>query len=333
VLRPSLAIFVIALATLVAATPGVSQADPTVTVSVKASAPTSQGGRTPSGLRDYGVSFRVTISADQECENLSVSYSYIALFDGRPSLAGSATEFYNSGAPASSASFEVPATANAADLVAFKGRGTCEQADGTVLSASAPVTAKVAVPAYSCERGPLRVLGLRGSVSRQDLVSPKTRVRLRPGHFLLSGYRLWLGKRSRVVFGAGECHGLRVVANGSSSLAPGDYSTGSYGSPTLLGFGGVADFRGDQHSGGIQTDNAIALPRGARTAPSKVARFQIVSFARKLGRITRVHVTSGTVYVAGRTGPARYSLPVVAKAGQTVVVRCTSRNACKPTTP
>jgi hypothetical protein len=318
VLRPSFAILAVSLATLVAATPGVSQAPPSVTVSVTGSEPTSSSGRSPSGLRGYSVTFHVRIASDQECENLSASYSYAARFDGRPSLAGSGTEFFDTAAPASSATFTVPASGNAGDLVVFSGRGSCELADGTVLATSDPVTATVAVPPHSCEQGPLRVLGARGSVTRQDLASRGTRVPVRTGHYLWSGYGVTLGKRARLVFGAHECRGLRVIAAGPAKIVPGDYSAGGEGAPLRLGPGGVVDFRGDQHSGGVQTANAIALPRGARHASSRLARFQIVSVS---GKLTRVHVRSGTVYVAHRVGRGRYSSAAVVKPGQTLVVR------------
>ena len=317
VLRPFLAILAVILATLVAATPGVSEAPPSVSVSVTGSGPTTSGGRAPAGLRSYGVTFHVRVASDQECENLSVSYSYAASFDGRPSLAGSGSEFYNSGAPASSATFDVHAAGNAADVVSFTGRGTCEQEDGTVLATSAQVNAKVAVPAHSCEQGPLRVLGASGSVVRRDLTSRSTSVRVRAGNHLWSGYEVTLGQRSRLVFGARECRGLRVIATGPAKIVPGDYSARAEGSPMRVGRGGAVDFRGDQHSGGVQTANAIALPRGARHAPSKLARFEIASVS---GKLTRVHVRSGTVYVARRAGRGRYASAAVAKPGKTIVV-------------
>jgi hypothetical protein len=318
VLRPFLATLAVITATLVAATPGVSEAPPSVSVSVTGSGPTASGGRAPGGLRSYGVTFHVRIASDQECENLSVTYSYAARFDGRPSLAGSGTEFYNSGAPASSATFDVQAAGNAADVVSFTGRGACEQADGTVLATSAEVNAKIDVPAHSCEQGPLRVLGASGSVVRRDLSSPSTTVRVRTGNHLWSGYQVTLGRRSRLVFGARECRGLRVIATGPAKIVPGDYSARAEGAPMRLGRGGVVDFRGDQHSGGVQTANAIALPRGARHAPSKLARFQVVSVS---GKLTRVHVRSGTVYIARRVGRGRYASAAVAKTGQTLLVR------------
>lgn len=329
-LRPGIAILAVVSATLVSASPAISRADPAVSVSVKPSAPSAPAGRVPSGQRKYGVSFRVTITSAQECENLSVAYSYAATFDGRPSLGGSATDSYDTGAPGTTATFEVHAAAHSADTVSFRGLGTCEQSDGTVVSTSAPVTAKVSVPPHSCGEGPLRVFGLRGSVTREDLVSPRTRVRVKLGNYLWGAYRVWLGKGSRAVFGAGECHALRVVATGPGTLKPGTYSAG-YGAPTVLGEGGGSvDFRGDQHSGGILTESAVIVPRGAPTAPSKLARFRVVSLARKLGRTTTVRVLSGTVYVAGRTGKARYGTPVVARTGQIIVVRCSSLTACKP---
>jgi hypothetical protein len=330
VLRPGIAILAVVSATLLSATPGISRADPAVSVSVKPSAPTAAAGRAPSGLRKYGVSFRVTITSTQECENLSVAYSYASRFDGRPSLGGSATDSYDTGAPATTATFDVHAAGHSADTVTFSGRGTCEQSDGTVVSASTPVVATVVVPPHSCAEGPLRVLGLRGLVTREDLVSPKTRVRVRLGHYLWGDYRVWLARGSQAAFGAGECHALRVVATGPGTLKPGMYSAGSYGAPTVLGEGGGSvDFRGDQHSGGILTESAVVVPRGLSTAPSKLARFRVVSLARKVGRTTTVRVLRGTVYVAGRVGKARYGTPVLAHTGQIIVVRCSSLTACK----
>jgi hypothetical protein len=108
-----------------------------------------------------------------------------------------------------------------------------------------------------------------------------------------------------------------VIATGPAAIVPGDYSAQAEGAPMRLGRGGVVDFRGDQHSGGVQTANAIALPRGARHAPSKLARFEIVSVS---GLLTRVHVRSGTVYVARRVGRGHYASAVVAKPGQTIVI-------------
>jgi hypothetical protein len=333
-MRPVLAILLALLTSLAAATDGSPQAAPRISVSVTASAPTAPGGgRIPRGLRAYAVSFRVKVTADQQCENLSVTYSYVALFNGRRSLAGSATDFYDTSRPASSAMFTVHAQAGAADVVSFSARGACEQADGSVLGTSRRVAATVRVPAHSCEEGPLRALAVSGSVARQDLQARGLRVPVRRGHHLWTGYRVWLGKRSRIAVGAPECNGLRALVTGPVSIIPGDYSRGSSGTSTQLGFGGAVDFRGDQHSGGVETDNAIALPRGKRTGPSKAARFQIVSFPKNLGRITRVRVKRGEVYVAGRTGPAKYSAPVIVRAGQTSVVRCAPTRACKPTAP
>ena len=324
-MRPALVILV-ALTALATARSSPSQNEPRVSLSVTPSAPAPSGGRSALGRRDWAVSFRVNVTADRECENLSVAYTYRTLFDGRRSLNGPVSETYDTGAPASSASFGVHADASAADLVVFGARGTCELTDGTVLSTSGPVAATVAVPAHSCDEGPLRVLFVRGQVRREDLLS-KLRVPVRGGHYLWTGYRVWLARGSRLVLGAPECHALRIALGGAQSLIPGDYARLSYGNPTTLGPGGRADFQGDQHSGGVQTADAIALPRGLRTAKSKLARFTVASLP---GRVTRIRVTSGFVYVAGRRGSVAYSAPVVAQPGETVVVRCGSARACVP---
>ena len=319
----------VASAALAAATAG-SSATPAVTVTVAPSTPTvSSRDRGPSGRKTFSVAFRVNVAADQECENLSVAYSYRSLFDGRPSLSGSATDFFDTNKPASSASFDVHARADPADVVSFSARGMCEDADGNTVSRSAPVQTKVSVPAHSCDEGPARVAAARRT-ARQDLRTPGMRVRVRGGHYLWTGYRVWVGRRGRVTYGAAECHGLRATVSGPASFVPGDYSRRGYGAPLELG-GGTADFRGDQHSGGVETNNAVALPHGKRAGPSKVSRFQVVSYATTRGGITRVRVQLGQVYVAGRSSSKRlvYGTPVVARAGQTVVVGC-DRRGCRP---
>src|SRR5947208_11859290 len=116
-MRPILATLA-ALAALAAASAGAS-ANPAVTVLVTPGAPTAApGDREPSGRRTYSLAFRVNIAADQECANLSVTYSYETFFDGRPSLSGSATDYYDTNTPASSASFDAHLTADPGDLVA-----------------------------------------------------------------------------------------------------------------------------------------------------------------------------------------------------------------------
>src|SRR5947207_8740057 len=296
---------------LFAASAGAAQA-PTVSVSVTASAPTSpSGSRSPRGRRTYSVSFRVSVGSDQECQNLSVTYSYASRFDGRPSFAGSGEDFYETNQPASSASFAVHAEGDAADIVSFSAYGECEDADGNVIGSSAPVAANVRVPAYSCEQGPLRVLVSRNA-RREDLIASGSRVPVRAGHYLWTGYHVWLGRRGRLTYGAPECHGLRTTVTGPASFVPGEYARTGEGSPTVLGFDAVADVHGDQHSGGVVTDNAVALPLGKRAGPSAPARFEVVSYAKKRGRVTRVRVGRGRVYVAGRTGRGKYGVPLIA---------------------
>lgn len=328
-MRPTLAILV--ALTALAVTGAGSSASPAVSLIVTPASPSSAGGRAPRGLRDYSVPFRVNVAADRECANLVVTYTYAALFDGRPSFSGSATDYHETNAPASSASFDVHAAATAGDVVTFSARGSCEDADGNAVAESSSVSARALVPAESCAEGPTHVFAASGA-SRQDLVDGRKRVTVRAGHELWSGYRVWVAKRGGVSYGASSCHGLRVSVTGPSTFIPGDYARRSYGASTKLAFGGFASFRGDQHSGGIETANAAALPRGKPNAPSKLARFDVFSFPRRKGLVTRVRVRSGFVYVAGRVSRDRvvYSTPLVARAGQTVFVRC-SGGACRPT--
>jgi hypothetical protein len=315
------------LAALVAASAGTS-ATPSVSVSVTPALPTSTAGdRSPSGRRTYTVSFRINVSADRECANLDVAYAYDTLFDGRRSLEGSATDYYDTNAPASSASFDVHVLADAADLVSFSARGTCEDADGNAVGESELVLARTTIPAHTCDQGPARVFAAK-LATREDLWTPGTHDPVRARHYLWTAYRVFLAKHGRVTYGAPECHGLRVTVSGPASFVPGDYARHGYGSPLALGPGGRVDFAGDQHSGGVATDNAVALPRGTRTGPSLRARFQVVSSPKRLGRITRIRVLRGSVYVAGRTGSARYGRPLVARRGQTVLVTCAK--SCAP---
>jgi hypothetical protein len=333
-MRPLLACLCACVAALAAAASGASEAAPAISVSVTSSrARTVAGSREPAGRRDYVVAFRVTARSEQQCANLLVEYSYAAFFDGRRSLAGSAIDHYETDAPASEASFEVHAPAGAADVVTFSGHAVCEDAAGDVIATSAVARARAGVAAHSCEQGPLRVFAVRGAVRREDLVSPARKIRVFRGHYLWTGYRVAVPPHGRLAFGATECRGLRVIVGGSTSFSPGDYSRAGYGTSTLLGYGAVADYRGDQHSGGVETANAAALPRGARTAASKLARFEIVSLPKRLGGATRIHVRRGAVYVAARkTGRrVRYGAAIVVRAGETTVVRCTP--VCRPAAP
>jgi hypothetical protein len=332
-MRPFLALVCVSSTALVAAGAGGSEPTASLAVTVSASAPRAvSGGRTPTGRRDYTVSFRVSVRSEQQCAKLVVAYSYTALFDGRRSLAGSGIDYYATNAPSTAASFDVRAAANAGDVVAFSGRASCENENDDVLATSGRVSARVVVAAHACEQGPLRVLAARGSVRREDMVSRKS-VAVRGGHRVWTGYRIFVGTRSRIVFGATECHALRVIVGGPASFVPGDYSRGSYGTSTLLGYGVVAEFRGDQHAGGVETPNAVALPRGLRAGPSKLARFEIASLPKRFGAITQVRVRGGQVWVAGRSGGRRprYGAPIVVRAGQRTVVRCA--RVCRPSAP
>lgn len=328
-MRPFLALLGVVVTALGAASVGASEA-PALALTVTSSAPRAvSGGRMPSGRRDYAVTFHVGAESAQQCANLVVEYSYSALFDGRPSLAGSAVDYHETNAPATSVSFDVHADAGAGDVVAFSGHATCENEDGDVIATSPVTAAHAAVDPHSCEQGPLRVFAVQGAVRREGLTSAGL-VPVRAGHRIWTGYRVAVPARGRIAFGATECHALRVLVGGPASFVPGDYARGSYGTSTLLGYGAKADFRGDQHSGGVETGNAVVLPRGARAAASKVARFEVSSLPKRLGRVTTVRVRRGTVYVAGRSSGRhpRYGSAIVVRAGQRAVVRC--ERACRP---
>lgn len=328
-MRPILALLCVVVTVLAAASTGASDA-PLLSVTVTSSAPRAvSGGRVPSGRRDYAVTFHVAAHARQQCANLVVEYAYSALFDGRPSLAGSAVDYHETNAPATSTSFDVHAPAGAGDVVAFRSHATCENEDGDVIATSAVAARRAAVDPHPCEQGPLRVFGVRGAVRREGLTSAAF-VPVRAGHRLWTGYRVAVPNRGRIAFGAAECHALRIAVAGPASFVPGDYARASYGTSTLLGYGARADFRGDQHSGGVETANAAVLPRGGRSRASKVARFEVVSLPKRLGRVTTVRVRRGAVYVAARSSGrhARYGPAIAVRAGQRAVVRC--ERACRP---
>jgi hypothetical protein len=299
----------VAVATLALAAAGAGASKPPgVTVAVTPTIATATAGRAPLGRRQSTVTFRVAVSSDSSCENLSVAYSYRKFFDGRAT--DSVAESFDTGTTTSTATFDVHTAADAAETVVLRARGTCEQEDGTVLAASSPVVANVAVPAHSCDEGPLHVLALAGSARR---ALSGALVAVRTGHYLRAGDPVALGARSRLVFGAPECHGLRVVVDGRKKVAlvPGDYARGAVGAPTTVGAGAGVRFHGDRDAGGVQTKTAIAVARGS----SNVA-FRLEALA---DQVTTVRVLSGSAYVAPRLGPT-YGKAVVVRAGRSA--RC-----------
>jgi hypothetical protein len=299
------------LAALAVAPSSAPHLAPQVAVSVTGSTPQPTRGREPLGRRDFAVSFHVSVSSSATCENLAVAYSYATLFNGRPSGGRSLAESFETGAPASSASFEVDTTALPAERVAFSAQGTCELEDGTVIGTSNRVARNVRIPAHSCEQGPLRMLAVRGRATRGG------GIRVRAGQYLRFDDRLAVGRRSSVAFGATECRGFRVAVRASRRVAirAGSYARDSRGSTTIVSAGATLDFRGDGHAGGIETPNAIAVPRGA-------AAFGIVATS---AAATIVRVRNGAARVAARLRGSTYGALLVVRAGHSV--RCASR-AC-----
>jgi hypothetical protein len=307
--RWGLVLAAVVLASLGAAASGSSQAAPNVRVTVTPSAPRATSGTSPLGQREFTVTFHVTISSDATCENLSVTYTYGTRFNGRPSLGENVTESFDSGAPATSGAFDVQASASPAETIAFNAQGSCEQEDGTVLSTSGRVTRTVRIPAHSCEQGPLRVLAVRGSARRGG------RIAVRAGHYVRVDDAVSLGRRSSLTFGAPECRGFRVTvaSRRSTGIRTGAYSATSRGFATVVAGSATVGFRGDRHSGGLETPGAIVLPR-------TLARFSAAATSRT---VTTVRVRSGTVAVAPRLRRATFGKRVVVRAGHGV--RCAAR--------
>jgi hypothetical protein len=292
-----------------AAASGRSQAAPSVAITVTPSAPRATTGTTPLGRREFTVTFHVTVSSDAACENLSVTYTYGTRFNGRPSLGENVSESFDSGAPATSGAFDVQASASPAETIAFDAQGRCEQEDGTVLSTSGRVARTVQIPPHSCEQGPLRVLAVRGSVRRGG------RIAVRAGHYVRVDDAVSLGRRSSLTFGAPECRGfsVTVASRRSIGIRTGAYSATSRGLATVVAAGATVAFRGDRHSGGLETPGAIVLPR-------TLARFGVSASSRTL---TTVRVRSGTVAVAPRVRRSTFGKRVVVRAGHGV--RCAAR--------
>jgi hypothetical protein len=319
---------------LIAAAPAASEQQPEVTVktAVIGPRPDREDRMNPLGRRQWDVGFRVTVSSDRTCDQLRFTYRAADLFDGTLGLdrtygGGDATS-----KPAQTAGFDVVSSnANTGDTIAFTATGFCIL--GGASFQSQPLRLRIPIPPHSCDEGPLRVLRLHGRAWREDLQVINKRVRLRTRHFIREAYTGWLARRSRIVFGAPKCDGFRIALRGGRAFLPGAYQRHGSGVMTATGRGALARFVGDQHAGGIETENALVRPAGRPADARRVASFEVYSYPRKAGRLTRVRVFRGVVSVQGGPGAGALSAPILVPSGYATIVRCTAYRSCRPDPP
>jgi hypothetical protein len=328
---PALSAILAVIALLLAAGPTASEQQPRVqlTVRVVEPRPDPQDKGKPLGRRQWAVGFDLSVSADRTCDDLRYVYRATDLFDDRPGLDGSYAGGNRAPRPARSWDFGViPTSANAGDTIALAAAGFCRL--GATSFRSATVRLRVPIPPHSCDEGPLRVLQLRGRAWREDLQVVSKRVPLHVGHYIWESYTAWLGRGDRVVFGAPSCNRFRIALRGGRVFFPGRYQRHAAGVATRIRFGALARFLGDQHAGGIETDNASVRAAGRPSAPRRLASFEVYSYPRQAGRLTRVRVFRGTVWVRG-SGAARPAMLV--PSGYATTVRCASYRDCRPDAP
>lgn len=321
----------VAVALLLGA-PGGTRAGGGVNVTVRATVRPDPEDSNPLGRREYLVRFNVRVDADRTCDELRLAYRYRILFDGRLDQnfrhAGTQTVHSASGAVFA---IDVGFGPSAGETVPLEATGQCMA--GPAVVESKEVKRTVQIPPHSCEQGPLRVLRLRGPAAREDLTVENRLVPLRKGDLVLSAYTAWLGRVGRIVLGAPQCRGFRIALEGTGTFFPGTYARGYYGNVTGIGFGMKARFVGDQHAGGIETENAVAVAAGRRFGPSRVSSFDVYSYPRRVARLTRVRVVRGAAWVAGGPGAGAMSSPIRVEAGYETFVRCSSYRDCRPDVP
>jgi hypothetical protein len=305
---------------------------PGVEVAVRATVRPDPEDSNPLGRRQFLVRFSVGVNANQTCDRLRLAYRYRILFDGRLDQ-GFQRRGSDEARAVSSAVFtiDVGFGPTAGETVPLETTGEC--VTGAAIERSRRVTHTARIPPHSCKNGPLRVLRLRGTAAREDLTVTNKLVPLRRGDFVLQAYTAWLARRSRIVFGARQCNGFRIALKGTGAFFPGSYARSYYGSITGIGFGMKAQFAGDQHAGGIETENAVVAAAGRRFGPRRVSSFDVYSYPRRVGRLTSVRVLRGAAWVAGGPGAGALSAPIRVAAGYKTIVRCSSYRRCRPDEP
>jgi hypothetical protein len=285
----------------------------------------------PLGGRQFLVRFTVRLAAGRTCDELRLAYRYRILFDGRldQNQQQRATSTVGS---ASSAVFTIdPPGPTPGETIPLNATGECVA--GSTVERSARATRTVQIPPHSCEQGPLRVLQLRGAAAREDLAVMNKLVPLRRRDYVLTAYTAWLGRGGRIAFGAPQCDGFRIALRGGGFFFPGTYARRYSGNVTGVARGQHARFVGDQHAGGIETENALVTPTGRRFGPPRLSSFDVYSFPRRVGRLTRVRVLRGAAWVSGGPGGGAMSERIRIEAGYETLVRCSSYRRCRPDPP
>ncbi len=322
---------VFAVALLLGGTRGASADRERIDIGIRVTVRPDSEDSNPLGGRQFLVRFTVRVAAGRTCDELRLAYRYRILFDGRLDR-NQQQRARNAVSSASGAAFTIDVPGPfAGETIPLEATGEC--VTGTAVERSRRSTRTVRIPPHSCEQGPLRVFRLRGSAAREDLAVLNKPVPLGKGDFVLTAYTAWLGRRSGIVFGAPQCHGFRIALSGRGAFFPGTYGRRQRGSVTGIGSGQQARFVGDQHAGGIETENALITPTGRRGGPLRLAAFDVFSFRRRVARLTRVRVLRGAAWVSGGPGAGAMSDPVRIEAGYETLVRCSSYRRCQPDPP
>ena len=186
---------------------------------------------------------------------------------------------------------------------------------GRVATASAKRVLQL--PTVSCNSGPLRVFELRGAATREDENHEAKVVPLRLGDLVAGDSRLRIAQGGRVVMGAPDCNGFRVVLHG------GTYWTGTYdrgGDPYWFHGPGILS-RADGNAAGFTIEGRISvrpLTVRCRDCTPDASSYEV----RSLGDRTILRVYSGAVI--GQT-PKR---KVRVRAGFELFVLCRRGKHC-----
>jgi hypothetical protein len=266
-----------------------------------------EGTGLPAGRTYWFFAYLVTVHSDEPCAAVTLDYRWRILADGRLEQPGA--QFASSeiaSAPGAEHTFklDVGFGPDPGEVVVLNAVAACRTADGTVV-ASAHGRRAVQIPSFSCEQGPLRVKGLRGSAWREDTAKINRLLPIHRGDFLWTPYTHRLGRRSLIVFGAERCHGYRVVLTGRGGFDPGTYARRGRGDGVAVTLGMAASIRSDQHSGGAFVEGAFVSvqPRGRRHGPARVAEYELRSWGPRTSPRTRLIVRRGAVWLRyGRRG-------------------------------
>ncbi|HEY2939654.1 MAG TPA: hypothetical protein VGJ27_07570 [Gaiellaceae bacterium] len=268
------------------------------------------------GARQWSIEPQVRVRLLRACGDIEVETTADALFDGNRYPRGKEVGgTFGAEAPGRHPAGFVyterdGAYADAGTVVHFKARARCTLPDGGVERAAA--RRSYDIPAASCNSGPLRAYVVEGKVTREDDNYEGRTVPLRDGDLIGTSFStLKLSPRARVVVGAAECNGFRMI------LYPGTYESGGY-DRTSRGdgfFGERVVGRSDRHGGGLYVEGRAGfepLDARCRGCPAGPSEYEVRSRRSR----TTVRVSRGAVIAdAGAHGrekvPAGYQADVV----------------------